>query len=470
MPARNATAGNGASRMGPLILVTDRSHLVPILRGSAPDVRVWAASTSVKEADAALADALAAAPDLKRDVVFLIDVAPRRVARIAANLTALYPRAAVILDRRSAGGEARHDTYFVVDTEHWLADWLAAPRDLAAVRARAEQLKRILEPRKQVLILTHPNPDPDAIASALGMRTVLGRNRQTATIGYLGRKLTRPENVAMVELLELDLVRLEPAQLDTFDAIILVDCQENLFSGFELPKITAVIDHHPERPDFEVPFREVIPEEGATSTIITRYLQALQIEPSQRLATALLYGVKTDTFFLKREVNIDDITSFLYLYPRANLNILRRMEVPELPLKGMQALGRALANAKVEAGVFYCGLAADPAIGEDGVARLAELGLQVRDVQWSIAWAQIGDDIVLSARNVGYVRHAGRALEQAFGAFGPAGGHRSAARAILGAQELAAKLGSDWPNKLEAWIAERIADVVTTGDEPSART
>ena len=54
----------------------------------------------------------------------------------------------------------------------------------------------------RVLILTHNDPDPDAMASGLALRTVLRRTRQTAVIGCL-EPVTRPENLRMVKLLDL---------------------------------------------------------------------------------------------------------------------------------------------------------------------------------------------------------------------------------------------------------------------------
>ena len=67
-----------------------------------------------------------------------------------------------------------------------------------------EEVKTHFESAESVLILLQDDPDPDAIASGLALRQVLGRNKQTAPLGSFGR-VTRPENIAMVKLLEIEI-------------------------------------------------------------------------------------------------------------------------------------------------------------------------------------------------------------------------------------------------------------------------
>ena len=67
---------------------------------------------------------------------------------------------------------------------------------------------------------------------------------------------------------------------------------------------------------------------------------------TQRLATALYYGLKTDTLFLGRETTDADIEAFTYLYPLANHSLIRRMERPQLPLRDLDALGYPSAGSR----------------------------------------------------------------------------------------------------------------------------
>lgn len=329
------------------------------------------------------------------------------------------------------------------------------------LKRRVFELRRIMEGAKRVLILTHNNPDPDSLASALALRTLLGRNKSTATIGYMGHVIHRPENRQMVELLGIDAKRLKWQDLQSFDRICTVDCQPPYFSPpyfeQELPRVDAVFDHHPELPGYTAPFKEVRPSEGATSTILTTLLRAAEIEVSERLATALLYAIKTDTFFM-REAAEDDVESFLYLYPIANQNLIRRMEKPEIDSEQLLKFGEAIRRHLLFGKVFMC--YAGEGVKEDMIARLADFGLQTRGVEWSAAFGFEDDVFVLSLRNVGYVKGAGRVLRKAFGQIGSAGGHRNAARALITKQALRKVYGKDFMKRIDQIVMKELLDEI----------
>ena len=79
---------------------------------------------------------------------------------------------------------------------------LAAELDRSLTRQRVQQYQRYFSDADRVLILTHHDPDPDAIASGLALRTLLRRTRQTAIIGTL-QPVSRPENQRMLKLLDI---------------------------------------------------------------------------------------------------------------------------------------------------------------------------------------------------------------------------------------------------------------------------
>src|SRR5262249_19752478 len=80
----------------------------------------------------------------------------------------------------------------------------------ALTRARVERVRAHFERADRVLIMIQDDPDPDAIASALALKTVLGRTRGGATIGTFGT-IGRPENRAMTRILDIDVERLSAA-------------------------------------------------------------------------------------------------------------------------------------------------------------------------------------------------------------------------------------------------------------------
>jgi len=295
---------------------------------------------------------------------------------------------------------------------------------------RVVELRRLVDPREKVGILLQPDPDPDGIACGYALRALLGRKRPTAPLISFG-EVKRPENIAMIDALGIDVRTVTADELDEFDGLALLDVQPSVF-GENMParvrSVDVVIDHHPERPGYDTVFRDIRPTYGATSTILTEYIRAAGLDLFPRLATALVYGIKSDTQLLGRETSKHDITAFAYLHASHSPALLRRIERPALPTGGLRALGRALANTKVEEGIHLLVLGR---VGEEVIPQVADLGLQAEGAEWAIAAGIVGTDLVFSVRNVGYVRAAGDVVRAVVDGLGVGGGHRSMAKGII---------------------------------------
>ena len=298
---------------------------------------------------------------------------------------------------------------------------------LAKTMRRVEEIKEHFEGAESVLLLLQDDPDPDAIASGLALRQVLGRNKQTAPLGSFGR-VTRPENIAMVKLLEIEIEKITRHRLKNFDRIAVVDLQPPHLSN-PPDEIDLVIDHHPEQFNYKSHIKDIRPGYGATSTILLEYLLCTNSSIGTRLATAMLYGIKSDTFALSREVNEWDVEAFSYLYPLANQNLMRRIERPELPPAALDALSLALKNRRVIDKVAFVNLGRVER--DDLIPQMADFSLSFEGIEWAFVSGVFESNYIISIRNVGYVRSAGRVLKEAFGDIGYAGGHASMAKAII---------------------------------------
>ena len=246
---------------------------------------------------------------------------------------------------------------------------------------KVERIRSLFASGKKIHILLQHDPDPDAIGSALALRELLGRNRATTPIVTFGT-ITRPENLAMVRLLDIQIEQISYEDLHKDGArLALVDVQPPYFEK-PLGRVDLVVDHHPKRIAFKARFADLRSNYGATSTIFTEYLRAAGMEPSQRLATALVYGIKTDTLFLERGSNLADLSAFNFLYPIANKAMISRIERPALPREDLEAMGRALSRLQVENGVAVIHLG--EINREDVIPQLAEFCLQIEGVDWSV--------------------------------------------------------------------------------------
>jgi len=321
----------------------------------------------------------------------------------------------------------------------------------ACLRLRVERLRELAAGKERIGILLQDDPDPDALASGLALRALLGRTRPSAPLITFGR-ITRPENAAMVRALEMEVEHVTVADLARFQALAMVDVQPS-FCEETLPELLIVIDHHPETKGCKAAFRDIRPSYGATATILTEYLRAADVKIPERVATALFYGIKSDTLHLERGGTRADMEAFAFLYELANHNIVRRIERPELPLDGLDALGEALVHRQIIHNVLFAHLG--PVSRPDLIPQFADLCLQVSGIEWSVVSGLTGDELQVSVRNVGYVRAAGEVVREAFGQLGSAGGHRTAAKAVVPLGEWEARVGPTDPASMRRAIATR---------------
>jgi nanoRNase/pAp phosphatase (c-di-AMP/oligoRNAs hydrolase) len=210
--------------------------------------------------------------------------------------------------------------------------------------------------------------------------------------------------------------------------VALVDAQPAFFEE-PLGEVDLVIDHHPEETPVRARLKDIRPGYGATATILTEYLRAADVKIRERLATALLYGIKADTQHLERGTTRHDLEAFAFVHALANHNALRRIERPDLPDAALGVLARGLARRRLAAGVMFVhlGAVAYPEL----VAQFADFLLQVEGAEWSVVSGRVNGELHVSVRNVGYVRAAGDVVREAFARLGSAGGHRAMAKAVV---------------------------------------
>ena len=321
-----------------------------------------------------------------------------------------------------------------------------------------QQLRDALANVKNLLILMQHDPDPDAIASGLALRAILGRKKTTAHLGSFGH-VTRPENITMVKLLDVTIDHVTPDMLPAYDGIALVDVQPPYFND-RLPQVDAVIDHHPKVASYAAHYCDVRANLGATATIFVQYLQAANTKVTQRLATALYYGLKTDTLFLGRETTEADVEAFSYLYPRANHSLIRRMERPKLPLRDLDAFGYALRARTIVGNTFFTHLGMVER--EDVLSQFAEFCLQVEEIERSVVSGIFKGNLVISVRTAAHGKSAGELVRNAFGHLGSAGGHRCMAKAVIPLARLEEEFGRLSDAELGDVLQEQIMQYLGT--------
>lgn len=312
-----------------------------------------------------------------------------------------------------------------------------------------EKLRRLLSlfSREDRLLIVM-NPDPDAMASAMALKRLLWRQVASATIAHVDG-VTRPDNLAMVRLVQLEQVPLKEVDLSQCNRYAIVDSQPSHHEGFKGIDFDAIIDHHPQT-EVKARFMDIRPHYGATSTIMTEYLRAAKIKPSSKLATALFYGIKTDTMNFQRKAVIEDVNAFQFLFRHVNVHMVQRIEQAELTREFLKYYRIALEKMRVRKNRIHVhiGQTKNPAI----CVSIADFFMKVHDIAWAIVSGTHQGRLIIIVRNDGIRKDGGKLLSNVFGHLGTAGGHKAMARAEIPLENLEGIVDQKDDKALSRWI------------------
>jgi nanoRNase/pAp phosphatase (c-di-AMP/oligoRNAs hydrolase) len=282
---------------------------------------------------------------------------------------------------------------------------------------------------KKLAIVIHDNPDPDAISSGLALKEIAKNLGVESNILYHGR-IGHQENKAFVNLLGIDLGKIEDNNLKNFDEMALIDCSIPGVNNMVPPNsyVGIIIDHHPPgETEIKAEYIDIRPNFGATATIMTKYLQQLNINISKTLATALLYGIRTDTQDFKRKTDPADLSAASYLYPLSNHGILDQLEQPSMAIETLEVLGEAIRNRQVIGSYLLSNVG--NIRDRDTLPQAADYLLSLEGISTTVVFGVTEDRIYISGRSNDIRVNLGEIMRQAFGE--DAGGHANAAGAQI---------------------------------------
>ena len=280
-------------------------------------------------------------------------------------------------------------------------------------------------------IVMHDAPDPDAIASALALAELADNADIDADLCYYG-SISHQENRALVNLLDIDLLNFErETDVEEYDSIALVDHSRPGVNDGLAPDTTVdiVVDHHPPRATVEASFVDIRRNVGATSTIFADYLRRINAAPTESVATALLFGIRTDTNDFAREVSAADFEAAAWLLTHANLSTLDNVESPQMTSGVLETLSNAIQNRDVRGNALASNVGS--ITDRDSLAQAADHVLNLKGVKIVIIYGWIDDTVYLSGRARGVDIDLGETLRSALGNVGSAGGHADLAGAQI---------------------------------------
>ena len=311
-------------------------------------------------------------------------------------------------------------------------------------KKRINDLKKHLLPTASSLIVTHDYPDPDCIAAAFGIQLLLThwgvKTSQITFGGFVGRA----ENRAMIRYLNIQTIPLILIEFTDYDSTIVVDTSVGDGNiSLELKhQVDIVIDHHPHTNLVnKQTFYDIQENVGSTSTIVTKYLRAENCTIPKNVATALFYGIKTDTKQLSRNVSFDDIECYKYLFELIDHKDLSNIEYPDRDSEYFRILHHAVESMTFyddNFGYTHLGVVSTP----DFIAEIADLFHSLENLEIMICSAIFKNQIFFSIRS-GQKKFAGKnakIIATKLGGFG--GGHvtMAAGRIPLGNKDLTIEL------------------------------
>jgi nanoRNase/pAp phosphatase (c-di-AMP/oligoRNAs hydrolase) len=285
------------------------------------------------------------------------------------------------------------------------------------------RLEELLKNCRRLIVMTHDNPDPDAISSAVALAFLVKSKFKIPAVVRYGGIIGRAENLAMTRVLKLPVRLFSEKQTGPGVETAFVDAQPKTgnVSARLNKKPLIIIDHHTFRKTSKADLTDIRTDYGATATIMTEYLAQSGLEIPSQIATALSYGISSETQDLGREASEPDIAAYLSLFHKSNKRHLAQIVHPKLPRDYFITLSRALHHTRIyKNAIATClGEVQNP----DFVSFVADVMVRCERISWSICLGRYADRIIVSVRTTNVKGRAGSFLRRLIGKRGTAGGH-----------------------------------------------
>lgn len=285
--------------------------------------------------------------------------------------------------------------------------------------------------RDRIAVLMHPNPDPDAMASAMAVGA-LARTVDTEAILQYPGQIRHPENRAFETVLDCEFDRIEGIDDVASEAVVLVDHNEPRgFPGASDIEPHAIVDHHPGNGEAKA-FTDIRSDRGSCASIFAEYVRergwSNDTDTDDRsltptLATALLYGIQSDTTSFTRSCTHAEFDAAAYLFPAADPDYLDRIANPQVDSETLEVKAQAITARDVEGSflVSYVGTLSNL----DALPIAAEELVRLEGITAAVIVGERDGTLHVSGRSRDDRVHIGKAISTALDVLpgASAGGH-----------------------------------------------
>ena len=199
---------------------------------------------------------------------------------------------------------------------------------------------------ERFLLVTHENPDGDALGSLLGMHGVLSELGKDVLMFVAGADLPVPQEYSWMDFSTA--VDEPPADIDE-RTVIFLDC-----GNIDRTPVHAVrnegshiinLDHHHDNTRFG-DVDHVVPDASCTAEIVWDLMHELGVRPTRAIAEALYVGLVTDTgrFMYENTGPRAHLMAADLIAAGVQTDVVYRRIYEGMPFAKLELLGRALAH------------------------------------------------------------------------------------------------------------------------------
>jgi phosphoesterase RecJ-like protein len=223
----------------------------------------------------------------------------------------------------------------------------AAPAATDTTASRAKILQELRDAERFILV-THENPDGDALGSLVAMNEVLGRLGKDSLMFMAADEFPLPYEYRFFLLDGLISVPPEDVEERT---IVFLDCGNIDRNPADVLKRDGAhilnIDHHHDNTHFGT-VDHVVPEASCTAEIVWDLMQGLGVQPSLTIAEALYVGLVTDTgrFMYENTGMRAHVMAAELIAAGVDVHEMYRRLYEGIPYGKLELLARALSNVE----------------------------------------------------------------------------------------------------------------------------
>lgn len=251
---------------------------------------------------------------------------------------------------------------------------------------------------KKLLICLKGYPDPDNIATALTLQWLSASFEIKADIIYFD-EISHHENRALVKKLDIELTQYNDSfDLSSYDYFAVNDAQSPDLP-ISLPsncRLLVFVDHHKALGSVKGPHIDIREDSGSTASIYAKYLMSSPLkftgttQEENKIATALMHGIRTDTDNFVNAQPIDFQAS-QFLAKKVDRDLLALISRQSIPAKTMDLTQVALQHKDVKETFLFSGVGYVREEERDGIGQCADYLLNREGIETVVVYGIVGN-------------------------------------------------------------------------------